>query len=289
VLRDTIVLRRKNLNLVQSLHEGGAASALDLARAQTELASAEADLTGYDLRRAQLENALAAYCGLTPSAFSLAEDLHLHRPPAIPAGLPADLLERRPDVAEAERNMAAASEGIGIAKAAFFPAVRLTAAAGIESAELKSLFNWESRVWNFGPSVDLPIFEGGRVRADLARARAAYDEAVARYRSQILVAFHEVEDNLIGLRLLQEQLAQQNRAVEAAAKAAELSRNRYKEGLVSYFDVVDAERTLLDNQLLADDLNGQTLATSVTLIKALGGGWRPDQGYVTGSVAPLQK
>jgi multidrug efflux system outer membrane protein len=289
VLRDTIVLRRKNLTLVQSLHEGGAASALDVARADTELATAEADLAGYDLRRAQLENALGTYCGISASAFALAEDQRLSRPPEIPAGLPADLLERRPDVAEAERSMAAANEGIGIAKAAFFPAVRLTAAAGIESADLKSLFNWESRIWNFGPSVDLPIFEGGRVRADLARARAAYDEAVARYRSQVLVAFHEVEDGLVGVRLLRDQLDAQTRAVAAAQKAADLSRNRYKEGLVSYFDVVDAERTLLDNQLLADDLNGQVLATSVVLIKALGGGWRPDQGFVSGSVAPLQK
>jgi multidrug efflux system outer membrane protein len=276
VLRDTIKLRQRNLQLVQSLHEGGAQSALDVARAETELASAQADLVGFQLRRAQLENALAVLCGLSSSSFSLAEAPRPNQPPVIPSSLPADLLERRPDVAQAERLMAAASEQIGVSKAAYFPVVTLTGSAGVESAQLKNLFDWESRVWSFGPSVSLPIFQGGRVRAGVAQARAAYDEAIQRYRSQVLVAFHEVEDGLIGLRLLRDQYEAQARAVDAASKAAELSRTRYKEGLVSYFEVVDAERTLLDNQILAYDLNGQRLVTSVLLIKALGGGWSAD-------------
>jgi multidrug efflux system outer membrane protein len=276
VLRDTIKLRQRNLELVQSLHEGGAQSALDVARAETELASAQADLVGFQLRRAQLENALAVLCGRNSSSFSLAEAPRPDQPPAVPSGLPADLLERRPDVAQAERLMAAASEQVGVAKAAFFPAVTLTGAAGVESAQLKNLFDWESRAWSFGPSVSLPVFQGGRIRAGVAQARAAYDEAVQQYRSQVLVAFHEVEDGLIGLRLLRDQYEAQTRAVDAASKAAVLSRTRYKEGLVSYFEVVDAERTLLDNQILAYDLNGQRLVTSVLLIKALGGGWSAD-------------
>ena len=203
VVAETIELRKKNLTLVESLHRGGADSAVDVAQAETELSSAQADLVGLELRRAQLENALAVLCGQTSSSFSLAETTRLYQPPAIPIGLPADLLERRPDVAQAERSMAAASEGIGIAKAAFFPSIQLTGSAGMESVDLKDIFNWESRAWSIGPNISLPLFEGGRIRAGLQRAKAAYQEAVAQYRSQVLVAFHEVEDGLVGLRLLQ--------------------------------------------------------------------------------------
>src|SRR5262249_28079709 len=155
---------------------------------------------------------------------------------------------RRPDVAQAERNMAAASEGIGVAKAAFFPSITLTGSAGVESVDLKALFNWESRAWQLGPSVNLPLFEGGRNRAGLQHARAAYTEAVELYRSQVLIAFREVEDGLVGLRLLRDQFDDQLRALKAAEKAAELSRLRYKEGLASYFEVVQADRISLENE-----------------------------------------
>ena len=285
----TIELRKKNLALVESLHQGGADSAVDVAQAQTELSSAEADLLGMELRRAQLENALSAYCGRAASGFSLPETTRLYGAPEIPIGLPADLLERRPDVAEAERNMAAASEGIGVAKAAFFPSIQLTGSAGVESAELKDIFNWENRIWSLGPNISLPLFEGGRNRAGLDRARAAYEEAVAQYRSQVLVAFHEVEDGLAGLRLLKGQYDAQTRAVEAARQVADLSRTRYREGLASYFEVVIADRTALENQILAYDLDGQRIVTTVLLIKALGGGWKPDNAMMSNSVAPLQK
>jgi multidrug efflux system outer membrane protein len=203
--------------------------------------------------------------------------------------LPADLLERRPDVAEAERTMAAASEGIGIAKAAYFPAIQLTGSAGMESVSLKDLFNWEDRFWSLGPNISLPIFEGGRIRADVARAKAAYLEAVARYRSQILVAFHEVEDSLVGLRLLREQFNAQERALNGARKAAELSRLRYKEGLASYIEVVIADRTMLENEITAYQLSGQRVVTTVLLIKALGGGWKPNNSMMTNGVAPLTR
>ncbi|HUD83508.1 MAG TPA: efflux transporter outer membrane subunit [Candidatus Saccharimonadales bacterium] len=289
VVAQTIDLRQKNLTLVESLHRGGADSAVDLAEAQTELASAEADLVGLELQRAQLENALAVLCGQTSSSFSLAETTRLYRPPVIPIGLPADLLERRPDVAEAERSMAAASEGIGIAKAAFFPSIQLTAAAGVESVDLKDIFNWESRTWSFGPNVSLPLFEGGRNRAGLQQAKAAYQEAIAQYRSQVLVAFHEVEDGLVGLRLLEEQFNAQMRAVEGAKQVADLSELRYKEGLASYFEVVIADRTMLENEITAYELNGQRLVTTVLLIKALGGGWKADNAMMTNGVAPLEK
>jgi multidrug efflux system outer membrane protein len=275
VVAQTIDLRKKNLALVESLHKGGADSAVDVAQAETELASAESDLVGLELRRGQLENALGTLCGQAASGFSLPPTTRLYRPPPIPAGLPADLLERRPDVAQAERSMAAASEGIGIARAAFFPSIRLTGSAGTESVELQDIFHWENRIWSVGPNVTLPLFEGGRNRAELERSRAAYREAVANYRSQVLTAFHEVEDGLIGMRLLKAQFEAQMRAVNAARKAADLSRLRYKEGLVSYFEVVQADRTALETEIAAYALNGQRMVTTVLLIKALGGGWVP--------------
>jgi multidrug efflux system outer membrane protein len=289
VLAQTVQLREKNLNLVESLHHGGADSAVDVAQAKTELASAQADLAGLKLQRAQLENALAALCGHNASGFTLAETTRYYEPPAVPVGLPAGLLERRPDVAEAERTMAAASEGIGIAKAAFFPSIQLTGSAGTESVQLQDVFNWESRAWSLGPNITLPLFEGGRNRAGVARAKAAYEESVAQYRSQILVAFHEVEDGLVGLRLLKEQFDDQFVAVDAAKQAADLSRLRYKEGLASYIEVVVADRTELDNEILADQLNGQRLVTTIQLIKALGGGWQADGISADTIVAPLKK
>jgi multidrug efflux system outer membrane protein len=289
VVAQTIDLRQKNLTLVESLHRGGADSALDLAEAQTELAAAQADLLGLDLQRARLENAIAVLCGQTPSSFLLTNTSRLYQPPEIPIGLPADLLERRPDVAEAERSMAAASEGIGVAKAAFFPSIQLTGTAGTESVELKDIFNWESRAWSIGPNISLPLFEGGRIRAGLQGAHAAYQEAVAQYRSQVLVAFHEVEDGLVGLGLLKEQFDAQMRAVNAAKQVADLSRLRYKEGLASYFEVVINDRTMLENQITAYELNGQRLVTTVLLIKALGGGWKADNAMMTNGVAPLQR
>lgn len=289
VVAQTVELRKKNLNLVESLHLGGADSQVDVAQAQTELSSAEADLVGLQLQRAQLENALALLCGQSASRFTLAETNRIYSVPDVPVGLPADLLERRPDVAEAERLMAAASEGIGVAKAAYFPAIQLTGAAGMESVDLKGIFNWENRAWSLGPNVSFPIFAGGRIRADVQRSKAAYEEAVAQYRAQVLVAFREVEDGLIGLRLLKGQFEAQMNAVAAANKVAELSRARYKEGLASYLEVVVADRTALENQILAYQIIGQRVETTVVLIKALGGGWRADNALMTNGVGPLQR
>ena len=284
VVGESVELRKKNQALVKSLHDGGGGSALDVARAETELASAQADLVNLKLRRDQLENSVAVLCGQQVFHFSIVESTRRYRPPVIPGALPSDLLERRPDVAQAERTMAAASEQIGVAKAAFFPSIRLTGFAGVESADLKTLFNWESREWSFGPSISLPLFEGGRNRAGLDRAKAAYDEATAQYRLRVLVAFREVDDALNGLNLLKERFDDELRAVESAQKAAELSRIRYKGGLASYFEVVDAERTFLNTEILAYEVNGERMVTSVVLIKALGGGWKPDVAYQTGTV-----
>jgi multidrug efflux system outer membrane protein len=183
------------------------------------------------------------------------------------------LLERRPDVAEAERQLAAANARIGVAKAAFFPVLRLTASGGYASADIDNLFNWESRVWSIGPSLSLPIFAGGRNRADYRRSQAAYQEAIAKYRQSILIAFGEIENSLAGVYHLSNQAAAQDRAVANARRAAELATDRYRSGLVSYLEVVDASRDALQAQRGTAQLAGQRLISAVQLIKALGGGW----------------
>jgi len=274
----TIGLRKEQLQLVRSRFEGGVASELDVARAQTELASAEAEQSALAKQRAELEHALAVLLGEPASAFKLPALASAHiawqpLPPAIPPGLPADLLERRPDVAEAERQLASANARIGVAKSASFPVLRLTGSGGFVSGELENLFSLDSRVWSFGPSLSLPIFAGGRNRANLQRSQAAYEEAVARYRQQVLVAFGEVESSLAGLHHLARQAEAQARAVASARRAAELANERYKGGIVSYLEVVDANRATLQVERAAAQLTGQRLLASVLLIKSLGGGW----------------
>jgi multidrug efflux system outer membrane protein len=195
----------------------------------------------------------------------------------IPPGLPSSLLERRPDIAAAERAMAAANARIGVAKAAFFPSLTLTGTGGFESATLGDLFKWSSRAFLLGPlagtALNIPIFDGGRRKGNLANARAVYEEDVADYRQQVLVAFREVEDNLSDLRILEAQTATQNDAVNASQRAADLSRVQYKEGAVNYLDVIDAQRTVLQARRAAIRLQGVQAASTVNLIRALGGGW----------------
>jgi len=265
--------RQKALNLVQDRFKGGASSALDLAQAQTQLSAVQAEATDIGVRRSQLEHALAVLTGRPPAGFTIPEHpLDLALPP-VPAGLPSELLERRPDVAEAERLMAAANARIGVAKAAFFPVVRLTGDFGVESSDIANLFTWGSRSWGIGPSISIPIFEGGALSANLKNIKAAYDEATANYRQQALVAFEDVEDGLSGLRILSTEAAQQGQAADAARRAAQLSDDQYKNGLVNYLQIVDAEQTELDNERIAVQINGQRFVTTVMLIKALGGGW----------------
>jgi multidrug efflux system outer membrane protein len=274
LLRRTIELRQEALHLVDSRFKNGVANDLDLAQAQTEVATAQADLTGLDKRRIERENALAVLVGLPPANFSVAENTRELQIPVIPGGLPSEILERRPDIASAERTMAAQNARIGVAKAAFFPVVRLTGNMGLESGDITQLFNWSSRAWSMGPSISLPIFEAGRNMANLSRAKSGYEESVANYRQQVLVAFQEVEDGLSGLRLLTQQIDQQTTAVRASQRTADLSGKRYQAGLSNYLEVVDANRSVLNNQRLVTQINGQRLALSVQLIKALGGGWQ---------------
>jgi len=274
VLRKTIELRRESLRLAQARLRLGAGNDLDVSRAETELTATEADAIGMERRRAEIEHSLAVLTGRPPSALSLPERPLDLLPPPIPAGLPSALLERRPDVAEAERRMAASNAEIGIATSAYYPSLNLSAAFGFESRELKSLFDWESRVWALGAGLAAPLYQGGRIDADVERAKARHEESVAQYRSRLLVAFQEVEDGLSGLRILSEQAEAQARAVSASRRTALLTQARYNAGLVSYFEVVDAERTVLQNERQATLIQGQRLVTSVFLIKALGGGWQ---------------
>ncbi len=271
-----VKLRKELVRLADSRFEGGIGNELDIARANTELATTEAELAMLRRRRVELESALAILAGEIPTSFKLAalptENWNL-QPPVIPAGLPAQLLERRPDVAQAERDLASANSRIGIAKAAFFPVVRLTGSGGFVSGDIESLFNWESRIWSFGPTISLPIFAGGRNVANLNRSRAIYEESVAKYRQRVLVAFGDVENSLAGVQFLATQAAAQDRAVTSATRAAELAAERYRAGIVSFLDVVDANRGTLTARRSQAQLAGQKLIASVQLIKALGGGW----------------
>lgn len=272
----TVGLRHEQVRLVRSRFSGGIGNDLDIAQAETELATTEAEAASLAQRRTELENAIAILAGANPAVFHLPPNMDgvwNPQPPQIPAGLPAELLERRPDVSQAERQLAAANARIGVAKGAFFPVLTLTGSGGFVSADVDTLFNWNSRTWSIGPSLSLPIFTGGRNRANLQRSKAAFQESLANYRQEILVAFGEVENSLSGIRHLADQAAAQDRAVTHARRAADLATDRYRSGLVSYIEVVDAEREALQAERENDELTGQRLIASVQLIKALGGGW----------------
>ena len=277
VVRRSIALRREARDILQSRVEAGTAPELDLARADTEVAAAETELARHHRTRSSLETALAILTGTPAPVFAVPEFADAAALlPAIPPALPSELLERRPDIASAERQLAAANARIGVAKAAFFPVLRLTGSAGFISAELDSLFNWDSRVWSIGPSLSLPIFAGGRNRANLAKARATFDESVAKYRQQVLVAFGEVQEQLTGLKHLSAEADAIERTRDAARRTHEFARARYDGGIVSYIEVIESQRTLLNSELDAARLLGQRQASTVQLIKALGGGWNSE-------------
>ncbi|WP_233834495.1 efflux transporter outer membrane subunit [Paraburkholderia sp. ZP32-5] len=275
--RRTVALREDTLKLVERRFKEGDISELDLSRARNELASARADAVGVARQRAASEHSLAILLGKPPADFSFAEAPLAPVTVRVPAGLPSALLERRPDIAAAERAMQAANARVGLAKSAYFPKLDITGAFGFESATLADLFMWSSRAFILGPfagtALTVPLFDGGRRNANLAQARSKYDEDVAQYRQQVLVAFREVEDNLADLRLLDDQIREQNDAVQASERAAHLSRTQYTEGAVSYLDVIDGERQVLLSQLQASHLAGTQAVSTVNLIRAMGGGW----------------
>jgi multidrug efflux pump len=289
IVARTIDLRHEQVRLVRGRFEGGIGSDLDTARAETELATTEAEAASLLQRRAQFENAIAVLEGANPSSFRLPAVTSSNwnpAPPVIPAGLPADLLERRPDVAAAERELAAANARVGVAKASFFPVLSLTGSGGFLSADVDSLFNWSSRTWSIGPSLTLPIFAGGRLRANYHRSQAAFAEAAAVYRQQVLVAFGDVENSLSGIKYLLDQSEAQQRAVANSRRAADLATDRFTSGIVSYLEVVDASRDALQAERANAQLTGQRLIAAVQLIKALGGGWNQNELMAQSSLSP---
>jgi outer membrane protein, multidrug efflux system len=274
VLNSSVEVFTKSLQLTRNLRAGGAVSDLDVAQAQTVLKTTQAQLPAVTLQRAQSEHALARLAGQPASTFRVSEHPLSTAPPLIPPGLPSALLERRPDISAAERRMASANASIGVAKAAFFPTVQLNGLAGFESLNAGTLFNSQSRLWAVGPSVTLPLFEGGKLRAGLRFAQASYDEMVAAYRQSVLAAFSEVEDSLAAQTLLANQYAAESEALVAAHKQLEIVNNQYRDGLITYLEVATAESTALNVEFAATALRGQQLVAAVTLVKALGGGWQ---------------
>ncbi len=280
VVRASIKLRRDARELLQARVNAGTTPELDLARADTEVALAETDLVRLDRQRATYETALAILTGSLAPGFTVAEVADAtFELPAVPPALPAELLERRPDVAAAERQLAAANARIGVAKAGFFPVLRLTGSAGFASAELDSLFNWDSRVWSIGPSLSLPIFAGGRNRANLERARGAFEEAAANYRQQVIVAFAEVQESLTTLKLLAREAEAIANTEAAAERTYQFAVNRYEGGIASYLEVIESQRTRLAARLEAARVAGLRQTALVQFIKALGGGWEQSPEY----------
>ncbi|HSM85388.1 MAG TPA: efflux transporter outer membrane subunit, partial [Candidatus Limnocylindrales bacterium] len=273
VVDSAVQYQEKALRLVQNRHAGGIASGLDVAQQETQLNSTRTQATLLRRDRAQFEHAMAALVGVPASEFNVPARPLAVDPPRIPQGVPSDILERRPDVAQAERAMAAQNAQIGVARAAFFPSVGLNGSGGFSSIGLGNLVSAPSAFWAIGANVAEAVFTGGRRRAQLDFARSAYGASVASYRETVLTAFQEVEDNLSGLGVLAQAGDTQQQAVDAAQRALKIANDRYVGGLVTYLDVVTAEQTLLDNQRLAAQLLGERLVTSVGLIKALGGGW----------------
>ncbi len=273
VLRRAIDIRKQALDLIRVRYEGGVGSELDVTRAKTELAQAEADLIGVAKNRARLEHAVAILIGKPPADFTLAENPLNIAPPQVPVGLPSELLMRRPDVARAERLLAARNADIGVAQAAYFPSFSLTGSLGFESAKLGDLLKADSRIGGIGAGFNWPILDFGRIKGNVDLTKAAYEENLAQYRGQVLTAFGDVEDALSDLRILADQAQAQSRALTSAQQTAEISMTRYEAGLVIFLEVVDAERTRLQTQRLATQIDGQRLFASVGLIKALGGGW----------------
>ena len=268
-----IELRERARDLVASRKRGGLASELDLARVETELAATQSEAQAALRRRNDLQYALAVLTGTTPGPFELNVEPFVPQPPIIPVGMPADLLERRPDVAEAERLLSARNADIGVAQAALFPSIKLTGALGFESAELSDLLNRDSQIWLLGASLVQPLFDGGRLRSNVDRARAVYAENLANYRERLLVAFKEVETALSALRILDLQHESQLRAVNSAERAEQLATARYKAGLVNVLELVDAQRTRLQVERGRLLVRQQQMLANVTLIRALGGGW----------------
>jgi NodT family efflux transporter outer membrane factor (OMF) lipoprotein len=273
LLDNNVAAFQKALDLTTNRFNGGVASKAEVAQAQTQLNQTQAQDIEVGVARAQYDHAIAILIGRVPEGFSLSPLPLDRQPPAIPTGVPSQLLERRPDIAFQERQMASANEQIGIAKAAYFPDLVISAEGGFQSGSIVNWFTWPSRYWAVGPQLSQTIYDFGRRRSQLESAEAAYDVTVANYRQTTLTAFQEVEDNLSTLRILEQEQAKQHEATQAAQNSAQLSINRYKGGLVTYFEVITAQTIALTNERTEVDLLRRRMDSSVQLIRALGGGW----------------
>ena len=273
VVQESVGYQRKGLDLVNNRHNGGIASGLEVAQQAALLDSTLSQLSLVQQSRAQYEHAIAVLVGQAASNLNVRVAPLQATPPPVPLGVPSDVLERRPDISNAERQMAYENAQVGIARTAFYPHITLSGSGGWQSVDLAPLLNAPSLFWSLGADALQPIFEGGRNRANLAAARAAYDQSVANYRQSVLTAFQEVEDGISNLSTLSQALATQRAAVDDARRALEIANNRYVGGVTTYLDVITAQTTLLTSERLETQLLGQQMVSSVYLVKALGGGW----------------
>jgi len=273
LLDDSVGAFARALELTRNRFAGGIASQADVAQAETQLETTRAQAIDIGVRRGALEHAIAELLGKAPAAFAIPPTPLSDPPPEIPVGLPSDLLERRPDIAAAERRIVAAAANAGVANAAFFPRLALTASAGFESRSLVDWLSGLSTFWSAGPAAVITLFDAGRRRAVSAQATAAFDETVADYQETILRSLQDVEDSLSSLRVLREEADVQAAAVAAADRSLTLATNRYRGGVATYLEVITAQNAALSNQRAALSVLSRRLAASVLLIKALGGGW----------------
>ena len=273
LLETTVKSYEDYLKLTQDRFNSGVASGSDVAQAQTQLETARAQLIDYDVARAQYEHAIAVLAGKPPAEVTVTYSPIKILPPPVPVGVPSTLLERRPDIATSERQMAAANEQIGIAKAAFYPTLSLSGDLGLESARFLRWINWPSRFWSAGPTLGETVFDAGRRRATLNQSIAAYDATVANYRQTVLTAFQQVEDNLAALRVLENEAGAEAQAVNAAQNALDISTYQYKAGTVNYLTVITEQEILLQDQVQAVGILTRRMSASVLLVEALGGGW----------------
>jgi NodT family efflux transporter outer membrane factor (OMF) lipoprotein len=273
LLNETVEADKKALELTQAQYDTGIGDRISVVEAQTTLQSVQSQALNLGVARAQFEHAIAVLVGANPSQFSILVKPLLTNPPPIPIGMPSALLERRPDIAGAERTLAAANAQIGIAYAAYYPTLTLSASGGFQSSTWQHLFDWPSRVWSIGPSVSETVYDGGLRRATVNQFIATYNADIASYRQSVLTAFQQVEDNLAAVRILSQQVLKQEQATSSAEEGLKLETARYETGVDPYLLVVTAQTTLLSNQQTLATLHVQEMTASVQLIEALGGGW----------------
>lgn len=288
LLQRTVASYQDYLTLTQNRYKAGVASGADVAQAQAQLETTRAQLIDLRVARGQLEHAIAILAGKPPSDVAVAAALLKTPPPPVPVTVPSTLLERRPDIAAAERQMASVHEQIGIAQAAFYPTVNFSASAGFQSSDVTKWFTWPSHIFSISPSALETVFEGGRRRATVAQAKALFDSSVAAYRQTVLTAFQQVEDNLLALNVLEEEAAVTDRAVKAAQESLNISTYQYKAGTVAYLQVLIAQATALAAERAAVDTLTRRMVASVLLVEALGGGWDASALPTPGEIIHVQ-